>query len=82
MCDPIGTPGVREYSITIRGRVGDRLLAAFSPLRATTTAGHTVLHGPIEDQSALHGVLAQIQSLGLELEEVRLLPGPPASPGQ
>jgi hypothetical protein len=30
------------------------------------------------DQSALHGVLCRIESLGLELLEVRRLPGTPA----
>jgi hypothetical protein len=29
------------------------------------------------DQSALHGVLAQIEALGLELLELRRLPGGP-----
>jgi hypothetical protein len=49
----------------------------------------TVLTGVIEDQSALFGVLAQIEALGLELLELRqiegaLPPGPnhrdPATP--
>ena len=31
----------------------------------------TVLRGPVQDQSALHGILGQIESLGLELVEVR-----------
>jgi len=33
-----------------------------------------VLHGVLPDQAALHGVLAQIEALGLELLEVRRLP--------
>jgi hypothetical protein len=36
----------------------------------------TVLHGPVQDQSSLHGLLDQIQSLGLELVEIRRLPTP------
>jgi hypothetical protein len=31
----------------------------------------TVLIGPLEDQSALFGVLAQIEALGLDLVELR-----------
>jgi hypothetical protein len=31
----------------------------------------TVLTGPLEDQSALFGVLAQIEALGLELVELK-----------
>ena len=35
----------------------------------------TVLRGPVQDQSALHGILGQIESLGLELVEVRRVEG-------
>jgi len=34
----------------------------------------TVLRGPVQDQSSLHGLLDRIQSLGLELVEIRQLP--------
>jgi hypothetical protein len=34
-------------------------------------AGETVLTGHLEDPSALFGVVAQIEALGLELLEVR-----------
>ena len=38
----------------------------------------TVLTGLLEDRSALFGVLAQIEALGLELLELRQIPtGPP-----
>jgi len=37
----------------------------------------TVLRGPVQDQSSLHGLLDRIQSLGLELLEVRRLPEAP-----
>ncbi|HEX6763052.1 MAG TPA: hypothetical protein VF094_09645 [Gaiellaceae bacterium] len=33
----------------------------------------TVLRGEVVDQAALHGMLDHVQSLGLELIEVRLL---------
>ena len=38
---------------------------------AVPVAGDTVLTGRLSDQSALQGVLAQIEALGLELVEVR-----------
>jgi len=33
--------------------------------------------GPLEDQAALHGILVQIERLGIELLEVRRLPALP-----
>ena len=45
---------------------------------AESSAGETVLTGLLEDQSAMFGVLAQIEALGLELLELRRTrPGPP-----
>jgi hypothetical protein len=38
-----------------------------------TRDGETVLTGLVEDRSALFGVLAQIEALGLELLELRQL---------
>jgi hypothetical protein len=38
--------------------------------------GETVLTGSLEDQSAVYGVLAQVEALGLELVELRRV-GPP-----
>jgi hypothetical protein len=35
----------------------------------------TVLRGPIADQAQLHGLLERIQLLGLELIEIRRIPG-------
>jgi hypothetical protein len=63
-----------DYEIRIKGRLSDSLLAAFEGLTATVEPVETVLHGPIQDQSSLHGLLDRIQSLGLELVEIRQLP--------
>jgi hypothetical protein len=41
----------------------------------------TVLTGLLEDRSAVFGVVAQIEALGLELLELRQLPARPKSPG-
>jgi hypothetical protein len=42
-------------------------------------AGETVLTGLIADRSALFGVLAQIEALGLDLLELREIRATPAS---
>jgi hypothetical protein len=66
--------GGGSYEIRIKGRLSDSVLAAFEGLTATVEPVETVLYGPIEDQSSLHGLLDRIQSLGLELVEIRQLP--------
>jgi hypothetical protein len=43
-------------------------------------SGETVLTGWLEDRSALFGVLAQIEGLGLELLELRQIRASPRSP--
>jgi hypothetical protein len=66
--------GEGNYEIRIKGRLNDSTLAAFEGLTASVEPVETVLHGPVRDQAALHGLLARIRSLGLELVEVRRLP--------
>ncbi len=61
-----------SYEIRIRGRLGRSMLAAFLAMHADTQGADTVLTG-IPDQAALHGALAQIEALGLELLLVRQL---------
>ena len=63
-----------RYRIRIRGRLGETIRCAFPALQARASGGDTVLTGVLCDQAALHGVLAEIEALGLELLEVRRLP--------
>jgi hypothetical protein len=63
-----------DYEIRFKGRLSDSVLAGFEGLRATVQPVETVLYGPVQDQAALYGLLDRIQSLGLELVEVRQLP--------
>jgi hypothetical protein len=63
-----------SYEIRIRGRLSPALIAAFEELQASVEPRDTLLHGRL-DQSALHGLLARIQASGLELVEVRRVPG-------
>ena len=62
-----------RYEIRVRGVLGEALLNTFPGLHGTAQNGDTVLSGGLADQAALYGVLAQIESLGLELIEVRRL---------
>jgi hypothetical protein len=76
----IGAPlAPQRYEIRVRGHLGATLLRAFPSLDAERQDGDTLLRGVLADQSVLHGVFAQIEALGLELLELRRLPGDPAA---
>jgi hypothetical protein len=60
------------YMIRINGHLGATVLSAFPALAPQHHGGHTVLIGLL-DRSALYGVLAEIESLGLDLVEIRKL---------
>lgn len=62
-------PGL--YRIRIRGRLGATALSAFPTMVPELEDRETVLTGLLEDRSAVFGVLAQIEALGLDLLELR-----------
>jgi hypothetical protein len=77
---PAGDHGVMDparvpYLIRINGHLGATMLSAFPALEPRHHGAHTVLTGLL-DRSALYGVLAEIEALGLDLLEIRkLTPG-------
>jgi hypothetical protein len=62
------------YKIRIRGRLGATALSAFPTMVTELNGSETVLTGLLQDRSAVFGVLAQIEALGLELLELRRIP--------
>lgn len=58
------------YRIVVRGELSRRLAIAFEGMAMEATSGKTILTGEIIDQSHLHGILARIGSLGLDLVSV------------
>ena len=71
-------PGL--YTIRIKGRLGATALSAFPMMVPEVEGGDTVLTGSLTDRSAVFGVLAQIEALGLELLELRQIRTRPKSP--
>jgi len=65
----------QNYEIRIRGHLGAKMLRAFPALAARTQGGDTLLTGCLPDQAAVYGVIARFEALGLELLELRRLPG-------
>jgi hypothetical protein len=65
----------QTYEIRVRGHLGPRMLRAFEALSAQQTGEDTLLKGCLPDPAALYGVIARLEALGLELVEIRCLPG-------
>ena len=61
--------GPALYMIRVFGHLGAMALSAFPGMRPQQKGTHTVLTGWL-DQSALYGVLAEMEALGLVLLEV------------
>ena len=60
------------YMIRIKGHLGAAVLFEYPAMAARQCGAHTVLTGLL-DRSALYGLLAEINALGLDLFEVRRL---------
>jgi hypothetical protein len=58
------------YVIRVEGHLGAMTLSAFPGMTPQRKGTHTMLTGWL-DQSALYGVLAEMEALGLVLLEVR-----------
>jgi hypothetical protein len=65
-------PAPARYSIRIHGHLGATVLSAFPALVPQHYGADTVLTGVL-DRSALYGVLAEVEALGLDLVEIRQL---------
>ena len=65
-------PAPVRYAIRIHGHLGAAVLSAFPALVAQHLGADTVLTGLL-DRSALFGVLAEVDALGLELVEISQL---------
>ena len=69
----------QRVRITICGRLSPRLASAFDDLTPHHRQGRTELVGQIADQAQLYGLLSRVRDLGLQLENVTVLPEPTAS---
>ena len=63
----------QTYELAFRGEPGPVTRAAFPEFELRCEKGMTVFQGKFVDQAGLHGVIDRVNSLGLELVDVRLI---------
>jgi hypothetical protein len=63
------------YEIRVAGVLPPEALLDFERLSASIEPVETVVHGPLQDQAALNGLLARLETFGVEVLEVRRLHG-------
>src|SRR5689334_24050185 len=69
----------RYVQISVRGRLSSRLASTFEGMTLEQLATGSRLHGTVGDQAELHGLLARIRDLGLELQSITILDAPPGA---
>ena len=69
----------KAFEVHVRGELSDEDLEDLEYLTARRVPAETVLTGVVPDQAALLGLLGWLQSLGLEVVEVRRVPDLPAA---
>ena len=61
----------RCYELRVRGPLGPTIMQAFPTLAASRSGQDTLLTGSLPDESALYGVIHELEALGLQLLEIR-----------
>lgn len=61
------------YEIRVTGVLPPEALLDFDRLIASVEPVETVLHGPLRDQAALNGLLARLETFGVQVLEIRRL---------
>jgi hypothetical protein len=59
------------YEIRVTGVLPPEALLDFDRLTASVEPVETVLHGPLRDQAALNGLLARLETFGVQVLEIR-----------
>ena len=77
------------YEIRVVGVLPPEALLDFDRLTASVEPVETLVHGPLPDSAALHGLLARLETFGAQVVEIRRLhdrepddgEGPPPAAG-
>ena len=70
--DGTGVP-MQSIKIRVKGKIYDDWLDWFGELTIChAETGETVISGPVQDQSAIYGLIARLSFLGLQLCSIRV----------
>jgi hypothetical protein len=64
-----------RYEFRVDGRLTDEARAAFLDMRITEAPPQTLIDGEVLDESHLHGIIVQLQTLGMTVVSVDPVPG-------
>jgi hypothetical protein len=66
--------GTRRYEFRVDGRLSEEARSALADMRITEAPLQTVIDGEVLDESHLHGIIVQLQTLGITVVSVHPVP--------
>jgi hypothetical protein len=63
-----------HYEFRVEGRLTDEARAALGDMRITEVPLQTVIDGEVLDESHLHGIIVQLQALGITVVSAHPIP--------
>ncbi|MBK1787021.1 hypothetical protein [Prauserella cavernicola] len=64
-----------RYEFRVEGRLSEEGRSAFPGMRISEEPPQTIIDGDVVDDAQLHGILAQLQALGVMVVSARPVPG-------
>jgi hypothetical protein len=64
-----------RYEFRVDGRLTDEAKDAFAGMRIIEIPPQTIIDGEVLDESHLHGMIVQLQALGITVVSVQPIPG-------
>jgi hypothetical protein len=66
--------GTRRYEFLVEGRLSEEARSAFVDMRIIEAPPQTIIDGEVLDESHLHGIIVQLQALGITVVSVHPVP--------
>ena len=66
--------GTRRYEFLVDGRLTEEARSAFVDMRIIEALPQTIIDGEVLDESHLHGIIVQLQALGITVVSVHPVP--------